>query len=449
ALAFETEIVPNAANTLPTPVLLPPLNPKNARIYDGTKDVELTVEGMDGIKMVIEAGSMRFASGAEPTPSNPAIVALNQVHFDKVPMPMPDGAAPPFAWTLQPAGATFDPPVQVTYPNMSGLPPGSIAYFLSFNHDTGKFEIVATGSVAADGSSIVSDPGSGIRVAGWGCNCPPYSVTGECENCNVEISGEPASPICQNEHITLSASGTPSGGTYSWSGGVAVSGQDTSSYKVRFSGHGEQTVSVTYTCEGSTSSDTVKIKVNEKSGKQWVPRFPTGRTTASLAQPFRSNVIKFITAMEAAGANVSISATRRPEKRAWLMHYSFRIGQKGLDPTTVPAKEGVDICWVHYGPDGTPDLAASKAAALSMTIKDGGYNIAFLPSLTSRHISGNAIDMTISWTGNLVIRNASNQNVTINTLPRSGSNTKLHEVGATYFVKKLVSDPPHWSDTGG
>ncbi len=95
-------------------------------------------------------------------------------------MPMPDGAAPPFAWTLQPAGAIFDPPVQITYPNMSGLPAGAIAYFLSFDHDTNRFEIVATGHVTDDGANIISDPGAGIVKAGWGCNCPPYAIIGQC-----------------------------------------------------------------------------------------------------------------------------------------------------------------------------------------------------------------------------------------------------------------------------
>ena len=94
---------------------------------------------------------------------------------------MPDGVSPPFAWTLQPAGATFDPPIQIEYPNMTGLPAGAVSYFLSFNHDTNRFDIVASGTVTADGSTIISDPGSGLTVAGWGCNCPPYSVTGDCE----------------------------------------------------------------------------------------------------------------------------------------------------------------------------------------------------------------------------------------------------------------------------
>ncbi len=185
ALAYEMQVVPNAANSLPTPVLLPVLNPHNAVVFDNTHDVELTVEEIAGLKMLVKAGSMRRADGTVPSPADPAVLALNQVHHDDVPMPMPDGAAPPFAWTLQPGGAHFDPPVKVTYPNMSGLPAGAIAFFLSFNHDTGRFEIVASGSVSRDGSEIVTDPGAGISTAGWGCNCPPYAVTSTCTSCTV------------------------------------------------------------------------------------------------------------------------------------------------------------------------------------------------------------------------------------------------------------------------
>jgi hypothetical protein len=180
ALAYELLIIPNSENALPMPVLLPPLNPANSRAYDGTQDVVLTVQGIEGLEMRVKAGSMRRADGSRPSPSDPAILALNQVHHDDVPMPMPDGAAPAFAWTLQPAGATFDPPIEIHYPNMTGLPAGAIAYFLSFNHDTERFEIVASGHVTEDGAFIVTDPGVGLSLAGWGCNCPPYSVTADC-----------------------------------------------------------------------------------------------------------------------------------------------------------------------------------------------------------------------------------------------------------------------------
>lgn len=179
-LHYEPVLVPNAVNTLPAPVLLPRLNPNNARVYDGTRDIVLTCEGIAGLRMTVKAGSMRRPDGTRPSPQDPAVMTLNQVHHDDIPMPMPDGASPPFAWTLQPAGATFDPPIAIEYPNMSGLPAGAIAYFLTFNHDTMNFEIVATGHVVSDGSRIVTDPGVGLTLSGWGCNCPPYSATGSC-----------------------------------------------------------------------------------------------------------------------------------------------------------------------------------------------------------------------------------------------------------------------------
>jgi hypothetical protein len=177
-LSYNLIIVPNAENTLPNPVQLPPLDPDNAVLYDGTQDIELTLEGLEGLTMRVKAGSMTRPNGTKPSPADPQIISLNQVQHDAIPMPMPDGVAPPFAWTLQPAGATFDPPVEVTYPNMAGLDPGAISYFLSYNHGTEKFEIVSSGSVSEDGSVITTDPGSGITISGWGGNCPPYSITG-------------------------------------------------------------------------------------------------------------------------------------------------------------------------------------------------------------------------------------------------------------------------------
>lgn len=181
SLPYDVRVISNANNSLPSPILLPRLDPENTKVYDGTETVELTVKGIDGLKMTIVAGTkVTLGDGTliDGTNENSAILSLNQVHHDDVPMPMPDGAAPPFAWTLQPAGATFDPPIEITYPNMSGLSPGAIANFLSFNHDTEKFEIVSSGQVSEDGSTIKSDPGGGLTLAGWGCNCPPYSVTG-------------------------------------------------------------------------------------------------------------------------------------------------------------------------------------------------------------------------------------------------------------------------------
>jgi hypothetical protein len=183
----------------------------------------------------------------------------------------------------------------------------------------------------------------------------------------------------------------------------------------------------------------------ELSGVAWVDRFPTSKATNTLADGFRQNCDAFLAALDNAGATVSISATLRPPERAYLMHWSFAINAGEVEPADVPPQPGVDIDWVHRKSNGTPDIAASRAAAAAMV---HGYGIAFEPSLKSLHIFGKAIDMSIGWNGTLKIKQKSGTNKSIASQPRSGLNHDLWAVGATYGVIKLPSDPPHWSNTG-
>lgn len=184
-LHFTPFVIAGVDNALPMPVLLPRLNPANDVVFDGTQDVELRVAGIDGLVMRLSrTTAVAHANGRPVSALEPITLSLNQVHADDIPMPMPNGAAPPFAWTLQPGGTRFSPPVSVEMPNMPGLPPGAASYILSFDHDTEQFEIVASATVTADGSCIVSDPGSGISTAGWGGSCPPYPNTGGAEHCS-------------------------------------------------------------------------------------------------------------------------------------------------------------------------------------------------------------------------------------------------------------------------
>jgi len=128
------------------------------------------------------------------------------------------------------------------------------------------------------------------------------------------------------------------------------------------------------------------------------------------------------------------------------MHFSFAIARESLDPASVPAMPAVDIQWAHADAAGQPDLAASRTAAEAMV---QGYGIAFKPVLNSRHTEGCALDMTINWQNTLVVAKADGTTQTIASFPRTGArNSDLHLVGWGYGVKKLVSDPPHWSSDG-
>jgi hypothetical protein len=181
------------------------------------------------------------------------------------------------------------------------------------------------------------------------------------------------------------------------------------------------------------------------SGPTWVQQFPTSKSLDDLVDPFRTNVQNFLAALSAAGAIVSIADTLRPQQRLDLMYYSFQIAHSEFDPAQVPPIPNVDIQWVHTDDQGNPDPAASAAAAAQMV---ASYGIVYGPALHSLHATGEAIDMDISWEGDLTIANSDGSTAVISSEPHNGQNPDLHQVGATYGVIKLLSDPPHWSLTG-
>ena len=185
--------------------------------------------------------------------------------------------------------------------------------------------------------------------------------------------------------------------------------------------------------------------MSEPAGVAWVARYPTSVDVNDLVGSFRTSVNNFLSALQNAGASVSIAATLRPPERAYLMHWSYMIAQAGQDAAKVPAITGVDIDWVIRDAKGNPDKAATQKAAQAMV---DGYGIAYQPALSSRHTEGLAIDMNISWSGNLSITGADGRAVVISSSPRSGGNGQLQTVGAKYGVIKLSSDPPHWSSDG-
>jgi hypothetical protein len=182
------------------------------------------------------------------------------------------------------------------------------------------------------------------------------------------------------------------------------------------------------------------------SGAHWREEFPDSKSTKDLNKKFGPRVDRFIAALRAAGASVSIGSTYRPAERAYLMHYAWQIAREKLDPRRVPEMEGVEICWLHKGEDGQPDLDASREAAEAMV---DAYNIVYEPSLKSRHTLRKAIDMTITWQGTLEIKDGKGKVVPIASEPRNGGgNKELWAVGKSYKVIKHAKDAPHWSDNG-
>jgi hypothetical protein len=69
-----------------------------------------------------------------------------------------------------------------------------------------------------------------------------------------------------------------------------------------------------------------------KSGASWVTWANTNAVNSSniedLEPVFKANVKAFIKALEAAGAKVSVTSTKRSVRRAYLFHWSWLIALK-------------------------------------------------------------------------------------------------------------------------
>jgi hypothetical protein len=260
-----------------------------------------------------------------------------------------------------------------------------------------------------------------------------------------KITSSTSTP-CVNENVTFTLNGVPASVQASWSGGGNPGVGAGTTFTTRFPSSGSQTIKAEYATDAGIVNVTATVTVKEPSGPQWEPRWPRSNSTADLIQPFRGNVERFIAALQAAGANVNINTTYRPRERAYLMHYAPMVANGTIAPQNVPAEPGVDICWLHRDVNGNADLPASRAAAQQLA---NAFAVAYPAAFPTRHSLRVAIDMTITWNGNLVINDSNGNPVTITSVPRTGAdNSDLHAVGATYGVIKLVGDPPHWSDTG-
>ncbi|WON77767.1 peptidoglycan-binding domain-containing protein [Serratia sp. UGAL515B_01] len=191
--------------------------------------------------------------------------------------------------------------------------------------------------------------------------------------------------------------------------------------------------------------------MKELSGVAWVSRFQGSTSTNTLSLLFKKNIDEFLLALRNAGAKVTISATLRPPERAYLMHWSWKIAKGLAKPHEIPTRAGVNIEWAHQKADGTVDISKSTNAAKSMVSAYGMINLNVAPALTRRHIEGNAIDMDISWTGDLEIKDKDDKVITIKSLPRDGMNIELHAVEKSFGVIKYnggSKDKPHWSTDG-
>lgn len=194
-ISYDIDVLPAIDNNLGRPLFLPkvndgiamPLDSNNVITQDTTYELPV-VGGEPPIRVTARAGThVTF-----PPDATDKRLSVTRIATNRVPMALEDGRAASLYISVQPAGAIFDPPLAVTFPNLDGQPANTQVLLMSFDHDAGRYIRVGTGRVSADGKTVTSETGSGIRIGAWHSfpgnqACPEVITLG-----HIQIAGNPA-----------------------------------------------------------------------------------------------------------------------------------------------------------------------------------------------------------------------------------------------------------------
>lgn len=194
-ITHDFDILPGVDNELGRPLFLPKVNAGIAMPLDAnsvvTQDTSFELPVVGGavpIRVTAKAGT-RVIFPPDVTDKR---LSVTRIATNRVPMALEDGRATNLYISVQPSGAIFETPLEVSFPNLDGLSANSEVLLMSFDHDAGRYVKVGTGHVNADGRTVQSDPGSGIRVGAWHA-LPPDPPKPEVTVLGfVQIAGNPA-----------------------------------------------------------------------------------------------------------------------------------------------------------------------------------------------------------------------------------------------------------------
>ena len=185
---LDTAVTPATADTAPGDIYLPFIPTGTLQPVSATQDTTITFSpsvlaadpALADVQIMVPANSLFADNGARG-----GRVGIAPVAPGRLPEPLPPGLKLPLVITIQTDGATnFDRPVPVRFPNLPDTTtgkkplPGAKSALVSFNHDTGTWELVGPMTVAADGKFVETDPGVGVRQPGWHGNGPFGSLGG-------------------------------------------------------------------------------------------------------------------------------------------------------------------------------------------------------------------------------------------------------------------------------
>jgi hypothetical protein len=144
---------------------------------------------LPGLSLTLPAETEIVDADGPLDPGETIELQLALVPPEQVPMPFIDeegeGRTNQLFFSVQPAGVTFvEPgtatprPLQVTYPNVNGMSPGTQVDLFRFDHDVFDWVSAGTGTVDGLGEVVEPNAGAGLPETGWnGPPGPPPPVT--------------------------------------------------------------------------------------------------------------------------------------------------------------------------------------------------------------------------------------------------------------------------------
>lgn len=194
-ISYDFDVLPGIDNELGRPLFLPrvndgvvmPLDSNNVITQDTVFDLPV-VGGEEPIRITAKAGThITF-----PPDVTDKRLSVTRIATNRTPMVLEDGRATNLYISVQPSGAIFETPLEVSFPNVDQLPAGAEVLLMSFDHEAGRYVRVGTGHVRADGRAVTSDAGSGIRVGAWHALPPPPPQPEVTVLGHIQIKGNPA-----------------------------------------------------------------------------------------------------------------------------------------------------------------------------------------------------------------------------------------------------------------
>lgn len=153
-----TEVPIGKTTVLPYTIWMTRLDLKNAVTIPSptTKETIVSTPVIPGLQVVLPAGSVVKDDSGEVVTQ----LSITPVPVNRPPFPLPAGVVVPLYFTVQP-GSTYIFPkgARIIYPNYTHEKPGTRVNFWNYDPDQKGWYIYGQGSVTADGSQVVPDPG--------------------------------------------------------------------------------------------------------------------------------------------------------------------------------------------------------------------------------------------------------------------------------------------------